>query len=996
MSSNNAIRTAVRTALYAGALATAAGYAPIAIAQDDGVDEIEEITVTGSRIKRADYQTASPVVSLAAEAFKQSGTINAEELINTLPQIVPSFSSGNNNPGNGQSWINLRGLGSARNLVLVDGKRMTPSNEDAIVDINSIPTAMIDRVEIMSGGASAVYGSEAIAGATNFILKNDFNGVDLSAQTGISAENDTEVNAIELLIGSDLADGKGNVMVWATYNDRERLGKGERAFSEQAVSATSFFPSGHIRRAAGNGWTLASVQDVFVNMYGAAAPTVVGTLVGNDDGTLFTQGGAGEGIVNFREVIGQDIDGQWVAQNFRNGTIDNNTRYSYNFEPWNNLIIPQKRINIGSNMNLFVTDSVEVYGRILFTNYSSSTQLAPSPAPTSRNITNPAAAFEFTVPFDNPFVLANAGLSQILASRTGDNVGLPGAGPTEDFIYRRRFIENGPRIEIYERDVYQVIFGTRGDITDNWSFDIWGGHGKYNEQLTQRGNVSTTRVESLLDAADGGVSICAGGLDPVGANTLSAECAAYVGAAAKNNTRIEQNQVEASITGDLFELPAGDMSAAFGVFYHEMDYTFEADELLRTGDVSGFNAQDNISGIVNNTDLFMELYVPILTDMTGFQDLGATFGYRYTDHNRAGTFDSFKAELTWGIVDSFRIRGGFQRAVRAPNVGELFSPLNEDNPQVTDPCNFNGAFRTGPDGAAVEALCLSQGILPSEIATYLQSTGQVSAFQGGNPNLGEESADTFTIGFVFQPDFVEGLQISVDYYDIDIEDVITFIDPSTVVNRCFNGQGFNPSFSSSNEWCARFGRSTTTGEIVDLLEVQENIGGLRTSGIDLQIDWAFDIGNAGSLAFNLVTTFVDEFAEQSQQGEPFIDFAGTIGENSAEILSDVKGALTTVWDISDFSTALRLRYLPSMEHEASVLVQSTDPAICNCTGVGSVVYVDLSTRWQATDALSIRLGIDNLTDEDPELYTPDQDSGTAPSAYDVIGQRYFLAATYSF
>lgn len=994
MSTNNTIRTAIRHALYFGALTTAAGYVPVASAQDT-TEQLEEITVTGSRIQRQDYQSASPVVSLSAEAFKQTGTINAEDLVNTLPQVVPSFSSGNNNPGNGQSWINLRGLGSARNLVLIDGKRPMPSNESAIVDINTIPVAMIERVEVISGGASAVYGSEAIAGATNFILKKDYNGIELNAQYGVSAEGDTATNAVEFLMGSDFVDGKGNATFWATYNDREALSKGERAFSAQAVSGTSFYPSGHVQQTAGNAWDLGVVQDVFTNLYGAAAPSSLGELVGNDDGTLFTRGNDGEGIINFREVIGQDINGLFVAQNFRNGVIATD-EYSYNFEPFNNLIIPQERYNLGATFNLELSDNVEAYSRLMYTNYSSDTKLAPSPAPTGTNSVDPAAGSQFTVPVTNPFVVANAGLSQILASRTGDNLGLQGTGATEDFIYRRRFIENGARIESYERDVYQVVIGARGDITGSWRFDVWGATGKYNEQLNQDGNVAVSRVESLLDAPDGGVSICEGGLNPIGANTLSAACAAYVGALAKNTTRIQQNQAEAVVNGDLFQLPAGDVSLAVGAYYNEMDYSFKADEILATGDVSGFSAQKNLDGGVHNTDLFIETYIPIVGDMPFINHLGTTLGYRYTDHNRAGTFGSYKAELDWSVVESFRVRTSYQQAVRAPNIGEFFEPLNEDNPQVDDPCNFDSSFRTGANAAQVEALCVAQGVNPAAVATYSQGNDQIDALQGGNPNLTEETADTFTIGFVWEPAFAEGLQLSVDYYDIEIEDVITFIDPSTVVNRCFNAQGFNPNFSATNDWCTRFTRQISTGEIDDLLEIQENIGGLRTNGIDLQVDYGFDIGRAGDLSFNLVATFVDEFAEQTQSDAPWQDFVGTIGQDVGEAYPDVKGTLTTVWNVSDFSTALRLRYLPSMENEQVVILGTSDPVACGCTGVDSVVYADLFGSWNATDQLTFRLGVDNLADEEPQLYTPDQDSGTNPSVYDVIGRRYYASVNYAF
>jgi outer membrane receptor protein involved in Fe transport len=967
----------------------------LASAQQSGADNetLEEIITTGTRIQRNDFEGVSPIVSLGAEAFSNGGIINAEELVNTLPQVVPSFSSGNNNPGNGQSWINLRGLGSARNLVLVDGIRPTPANEDGIVDINTIPVAMIERVEVISGGASAVYGSEAIAGATNFILKKNFNGISLNGQWGRSAEGDTDIESYEFVMGSDLADGKGNATIYATYNDRERLGKGERAFAAQAVSATSFFPSGHVRWAVGNRPELAVVQDVFLNEYGtdASSLTTLPTLVGNDDGTLFTQN---QNLLNFRTVLGEDIDGLFVAQNFRNGVIDDD-RYSYNFEPWNNLVLPQERYNIGGMMNYELAEGHEAYTRIMYTNYSSSTQLAPSPAPTGRNITNPAAGFEFTVPVTNPFVQSNAGLLEILNSRTGDNAGLDGAGATEDFIYRRRFVENGPRIESYERDVHQIVIGARGDITQDWRYDVWGSTGKYNEQLNQDGNVSVTRVESLLDAADGGRSICAGGLDPIGGNTLSAACAEYVGVLAKNTTRIEHNMMEAVVNGDFSGLPAGDMSAAVGVFYNEMFYSFKADEILATGDVSGFNATDNLDGVVRNTDFFVELFVPLLSDMTAIESLDLTAGYRTTDHNKAGTFDSYKAELGWQVVDSFRVRTSLQQATRAPNVGELFAPQGENNPQVADPCNFDSGQRAGSNGAAVEALCLAQGIPASALVDYEQSTGQISSIVGGNPNLSEEVADTFTFGFVWQPEFVENLQVSVDYFDIEVEDVISAVDPAIVVSRCFD-TAFNPDLSNSNEWCSRFVRSPTSAEIIDLEEFESNIGGIKGNGIDLQVDWKLDGGNAGQFGFNFIGTFANEFAEQQTSADPFEDYVGTIGQSVADVLPEFKGSFTTLWDLGDFSTQLRFNYIDSMKHRETVLTGSTDPDICDCTGVDSVMYTSLSSKWQATDELSVRIGIDNLTDESPELYTPDQDSGTNPSAYDVVGRRYFVTLKYEF
>ena len=983
LSSNQQPGARFRRALGVGALVTAAAYTPLGHAQQEGP---EEIIITGSRIMRPDYQSASPVVTLNNEDFLQTGTINAEDLINRLPQIAPHFSSGNNNPGTGQSYLDLRGLGPERTLILINGKRLMPSEEDGKVDINTIPTAMIERVELLSGGASAVYGSDAVAGAINFILRDDFEGVEVSAQAGESAEGDTAAVQAEILLGSRLIDDRGHVMLWATRNQRDLLSKGDREFSAQAVSTTSYFPTGHVRRASGNSWTLGSVQNVFTTLYNAPAPTALGTLVGNDDGTLFSQGSAGEGIQNFRTVLGQNIDGLYVAQNFRPGF------YSFNFEPYNNLIIPQERLNFGTTFTFDASDNVEIYSQLMYTNYNSDIRLAPSPAPTGENSTLPPGngLVDFTVPVANPFVQANAGLRQILASRTGNNAVLAGTGATEDFIYRYRFVGNGPRVESYDRAVYQWLGGARGDLSENWSFDAYYARGKYDERLEQGGNVSVRKVESLLDAPDGGASLCAGGFNILGTQ-LSPECVEYVGVVAKNTQDIEHNFAEFVVSGDIFELPGGSASVAIGTFWQELTYQKIADEILASGDVSGFSAEDDIFGETNNTDLFAELYLPF-TDK-----LGVTTGVRRSDHNIAGSNNSYKVELDWQIGEPLRLRTSYQRAVRAPGVGELFEPRVEDNPMVTDPCNFDGSFRaaSSPNRAQVEALCVAQGILPGDLATFKQSTDQVDALQGGNPSLFEESADTYTLGFVWEAQTENNLQLSIDYYNIEIEDVITFLDPSLVVNQCFNSDGSNPTYSNTHIQCAKFGRSAGTAEINDLLELTENIGAFRTDGVDLQLDWSRPIGEH-SLGFNVRTTWINEWSEQPAPGQDFIEYTGTIGDNEGEVIPDVKAIFTTIWGFGNFQTMLGVRYIPEMDHEETATIGSTDPVVCACTGVGSTVYVDASARWQPMDAVTVRVGIDNLTDRDPKLYTPDQDSGTNPSVYDVIGRRWYLSATYRF
>lgn len=975
---------AIRLALLTAG-ATGAG---LGAAVSQAQEELSEITVTGSRIIRQDYEATSPIVTISAETFEQQGVVNAEQLVNTLPQVVPSFSSGNNNPGGGQAWIDLRGLGSVRTLVLVDGKRMTPA--DALaggrVDINTIPTGLIERVEIISGGASAVYGSDAIAGAVNFILKKSFDGVEFGGQYGMSELSDAQTASYDVTMGSDLAEGRGNVVIFGSFDERDALGKGERPFSRQAVSLTSFFPMGGYFGGA-NVPSQAAVDSLFAG-YGVAAGSVLATdtFAFNDDGTVFATSASGATVVQNYRGDPNHID---VASNFFPG------RYSYNFEPWNKLIIPQDRVSIGAMGSFTVSDKVEAYTRVLFTNYSSQTALAPSPAPTGSNFTNLAAGAFFTVPVSNPFVQANADFLSLLNSRTGDSAALPGAGATEDFLYRRRFVEAGPRTESYERDAYQAMLGLRGDISDKWRFDGYFAHGKLNGQENQGGNVRVSAVEQLLDAPDGGASLCAGGLNPFGQGTLSPECARFVSVLAKNSDNIEQNLAEVVFSGDLFTTSAGTISTAIGGFWQKQKVSLLKDSVLASGDVAGFNAEDNVTGEIDHADGFVEFYVPLLADKTMVQSLAFSAGYRYSDHSNSGGNSSWKGELDWNINDQFRVRGSVQRAVRAPNIGELFRPQVEDNPQVDDPCNFDSAVRTGPNAAQARALCLAQGVPAAIVDTYTQTTDQIDALLGGNPDLSEEAADTYTVGLVWRPAAVERLSVSLDYYDITVEDVIAAIDPVTVANRCFNADTANPNFELNNFYCNLFGRDSI-GQIQNLLEISNNLAVLKTDGIDLQVDYGFGLGNFGDLNLNLVATFVQSWELQNLPGDAFLSYLSTIGEDPAEAIPEMKGTFSAHWSRGDFSATTSLRYIDAMEHAASTNVGSTDPNICGCTGVPATWYMDLSGAWQATESLTMRVGVDNLTDQQPRLYTPDADSGTDPSVYDLIGRKYFVSATYKF
>lgn len=950
--------------------------------------EIEEIVVTGSRIARQDYLANSPITTVSAESFQNTGSLTPENLLNQLPQVVPDITGTSNNPpGQGQAQINLRGLGANRNLVLVNGRRPTPSGSDGVVDVNTVPAALVERVEVVSGGASAVYGADAVAGVINFILKRDFEGVEADAQYGISDRGDSQEYAGNFTVGGNFAENRGNVVMSVGYANREELGKGERPFSAQATSTTSFFPSGTFVPVGTNAPTQAAVDSVFAK-YNVAAGKVsrTGTLSFNPDKTLFAVGNATAAfdVQNYRPEVDQT-----VAQNFYPNF------YSFNFEPQNKLILPLERVSVTSMGHFKLTDWVEVYAQTMYTNYNAASSLASSPAPTGNNITNPAAGAFFTVPVTNPFLPAD--LRTILASRTGDSTALPGTGANEDFLMRTRFTGLGPRVETYYTNVYQVLGGFKGSLPNGWNWDVYGAHGRVDNTQRQDGNVSVSAVERLLDAPDGGASICAGGLNLFGGNSYSKECADYIAVTAKNTTTIEHDVAEVTLSGDLdqlFTLPAGSVGFAVGGLYWKQSYEFVPDQVLATGDVAGFNAQEGLEGSVDNKDVYAEVLIPVLADLPGIQALNVTGGYRYSDHSAADTFSSYKIESDWTIVDALRVRGGYQRAVRAPNINELFAPQNEDNPQGSDPCDVGSTARKGANAAQVRALCLATGVAPQVIDTFTQFNSQFSALTGGNPNLTQETADTYTIGAVISSPFdVEALDrftMSVDYYSIKIKDAIDEIDAPTTVSRCYDA-AYNPNFSASNAYCTAFVRDAT-GSPNDVQQFLRNLATYKVSGIDTQVDWGFELPDEmGDLNFNLIVSYLDKFDTQIAAGDAFEHFAGSIGDDIGDALPEWKGTFTTTYVYDTASLSLRARYIDKMDHE-----YTRDGSNPDEPGVKSTWYFDMNARWQITDELSVRGGINNLFDQMPRLYPSNVQAGTDPSVYDVVGRRFYMGMNVKF
>lgn len=978
MNSQRTLRQAIRLALATSAAAAAmTGGAVHAqdVSPEDVTTDVGTLVVTGTRIKRQDYEATSPVVTIDSSVLKQAGTVQIDTVLNQLPQLVPNLTTTSNNPsangGAGQALVDMRGLGVDRTLVLMNGTRLMPTYTSGQIDLNQIPAALIENIEILTGGASSVYGSDAIAGVVNVVMKKNFEGVSLNAQAGQTAESDGETLAVDLTMGGNFAEGRGNGVVSLAYDDREEILQGDRAFSQFALGpdlrpfGSGTIPEGRYDRTLANLPSQSAVDAVFAG-YGTAAGSVAanGNLGFNADGTLFdiagTENYRGEQFIGF-----------------------NPANFTYNFAPVNYLQLPLTRRQIAGFMNYSVGEwdagSSEMYARVTYTTYEAAQQLAATP------ITG------LSVPVTNPNIPAD--LAAIMASRPN---------PNAPFTFRRRTLESNERIATNDFDVMQALAGVRGDFTmgeRDWQWDVYTSWGRTETTESQLGNISFSRIQGLLDGVD--LPGCASAsFNPFGLNNISPQCASAIAIRTTNVIEIEQENAVGYASGDVFDLPAGALQASLGAEYRNTRAEFRPDEFLASGDVVGFNGQPPQQGRVGVTEIFAELAIPLLRDLPAVSALNLELGYRNSNYNLAGSVDTYKAALDWSPIDSLRLRGSYNRATRAPSIFELFLPPQENFPGYSDPCNFDSAERSGPDAAAVAALCQAQGIPASALATFDQTNAQVRAIQGGNLALLPEVADTYTFGAVWQGELGDHLlRTTVDYWFYDIADTIGVVSSDSAIGRCFNAVGANPGFDPSNQWCQLFFR-LPSGEITDVQENNRNLGKLEAKGVDMQIDYAVPLGESwGKLRANFLVTRLLEWRSQEDSVSPFGEFEGTITQDVGEAFPEWKAVLNLGWDWRQFGFNWNVRYIDAMR---VVNDDTTGTPVVNglAPSVPAFDYHRFTARWSPTDALSFTVGVDNVFDEQPPIYTDDNTAGqqanTDPTNYDILGRRYFMVGTYQF
>jgi iron complex outermembrane receptor protein len=940
-------------------------------------EELDTITVTGSRVAR-DFASDSPIVSVKSDALAESGSTSVEQILNQLPQYVPSVTTTSNNPSNGgQANIDLRGLGTQRNLVLLNGRRLPPSNASGSVDVNIVPSSLIERVEVVSGGASAVYGSDAVAGVTNFILKKDFEGVALQSGYSETAESDGAEWMTALTLGSNFAEDRGNAVFNFEYTKRDEVLQGARDFSRvqlgiskqgRSPQGSSTILEGRFDRDSQNPYSQAAVDAVFAR-YGLPAGSVPRSqpLAFNSDGTLFSTGGGGAQVRHFLgDTSGPDFDPG---------------AYTYNFSPPNALSLPVERWNLAGFANLQLNDHVTAYMQSFFTTYDISTTVAPVPA------------VNLQVPIDNRFIPQD--LRDILASRPD---------PDAPFSFRQRMLGVGPRITDYKYDVYQLLAGIKGDVGESWHWDFYAATAQMQESEINSNDVNLDRMQEVLDnSAVGDDEPCDGGYNPFagGPAGLSAGCADFIRTHETNSTTLKYQLAEATFGGKAFAMPAGDAQFSIGAGWRSEDFNFSPDQVIASGASAGFLTQDPLKGAYDMKELFGELYLPLLNDKPLAKNLGLTLGARFSDHSISGSATAYKVEGTWQPNDVLRVRSSYQRAVRAPAIDELFSPAQQNFPPLLeDPCNADSAARTsGPNPAAVRALCVAQGIPEADIDSFASgANGQVETFAGGNRNLEEEKANTITFGFVLDSPFqgsLSNLHASVDYYRIDIDNAIFSVPAGEILLLCYGYAGNNPNYDPNDPACQAINRRTTSsgtasdGTPFIPSQGTANVSKLKTSGIDVQFDWGLDFGGAGKLDLNLLANWLDEWSVAYLPGLPAIDAKGHIGDNIGSALPDYKVFLNAHWNRGPLGIGLRARYLPAMTNKYA------DYDV-NALGVPAVTYLDANASWSFNDAVDLHVGVENATDKQPPLYSASIQMNTDPSTYDVLGRRFYLRANLKF
>jgi len=970
-------------------------------AQSASDQEVTEIVVTGSLITRRDSTSSSPISTVDAGSLTQTASPSLDRVIGQLPQFSGAQGAaevgdtqGTIGFAGGQAYSDLRGLGPNRSLVLLDGRRLMSSAPDGAIDLNTIPSLLIGSVEVITGGASATYGSDAVAGVVNFKLRDNLDGLELSAKKGITGKGDGATLSLGAAFGSRFSEGRGKFVFSFEYAERNAVQGKDRPFFAN-IRQLARPPEGII--AAGNygggAPTVAAVNAVLAGYPGTTPISGSGLYSGaigvNGDGTIFTDLAGTDCVQNYRGLNAGTL-GLNISPNCRQVQVALGQYFAVQ--------VPLKRYNAFTRASYDLTDDITAYGQFSFMNSEALSQTGPGS-------TKPAVPL--LVPQNNPFVTGNPALQQILSSIS--------PAPTGNIIVTKLLNDLGNRVEPFKYNVWQALFGLKGNIPGTpLKWDVYGSYGKSQFVNDMYGDGSLAAVTTVLNGTanyHGTAGNCIGyAWNPLGLTPMSAGCKEYIGRANHNTNDQSQTMVEATVQGPLFTLPAGDLSFAVGADYRETSFNYVPDNTLRTNDSLTYGLITPASGTQKVHEAYAELLVPLLKDKPFVQDLTADLGYRYSKYSLFGGQHTYKADLTWRPADPIMFRGGYSVAIRAPSLGNLFGPTSVaqlpigTGPNAGDPCAVGSIYRTGAASSQVQALCLAQGVPSAIYPTYTYGISTVPGQDGSNTSLTPERAKTYSFGAVFTPrlnsDLFNRVNLSIDYYHIQIKDAIGSLLLSDILPRCFNADGIsNPAYSVNNAYCDRVSRDPLTGQISLGRQGLFNFATYTVAGIDAQLSWKFGLDalgmspNAGSVELRSAASYLMDYTVAGLLGSPTLDYAGSAGFGGVGGgISHPKWKVNTslTYENDAFSTTLAWRHISGMVHSDLL----SNPA-STTPGIPAYNYLDLNAQFDIDKRFTFGVGVTNLTDKGPPFISASPLT-TDAATYDVIGRSFYASVKAKF
>lgn len=932
-------------------------------------EEVEKIQVTGSRIARIGATAPSPVTVISGEDLVETGAMNIGEVLSRLPALATTFTLANSGRFIGTagiSTLNLRNMGTDRTLVLVNGKRHVASAPgSSAVDTNTIPSAWVERVEIITGGASAVYGADAVTGVVNFILKKNVEGLDVTATRGYAENSNYQNEKYTFSYGTAFAGGRGNVAVSAEYNAQDSLNALDNPWT--ATSYASFRWDALNPPRTGDQIddpnfpdtiTLPNAGYYAISSQGTTWNPFTGAILGtfNPDGS-YRDVYTGD-VVDPARLYCQDCDYinlrkySEVQPEFSRVNYNLKGNYEFNQDTnfyWNAKYVESEGQNIGQPFFRFYTTGAA------------------------------SAGYPYLFKRDNAFLPEN------LANQM-DELGVPFLG------LNRMYDDAGRRIEENTRETVRGVLGLEGMLNQDWGYDVSLVYGKSDIERVNGANVILQNMEWALDAvrdADGNI-VCrseeaqADGCvpyNPFGNGMASEGAQDYVTTTSVGTSEIEQLVFNATFNNSfLYELPAGFVGFAGGVEYRDESSVTVEDDFAKTG-ATFFNALGETDGSYDVSEVFGEVTVPLLANAPLVQQLNFDAAIRYADYSTIGGATAWKMGFDWTISDELRSRVTYSEAIRAPNIDELFSGQSQSFAGVSDPCKIsNLANLSGEARTRREENCAALGVPDNFDSNYDAAT--LETLVGGNPDLMEETSESITAGLVYSPSWFEGFSATADYWEIDIDDTISGIGFQTILDRCVDGETID------NQFCTLITRDPDSSEITLIRGFALNIARSLNSGVDFELNYDFD-ALGGSFSTNLIGTYVIEAKDYPFADEPenYTDYAGVLGNQ------DLQMQLSINYRLNNWAFGTRTRYLNSVSlYTDKSLERNPNPN--NYLEYGSYAVTDVTAGYKFDNGLGLTLGVDNFFNR--ELPGTTTGTGAGSAIYDNIGRFAYLRASFNF